>query len=175
MIWTHQQILLREILTYEPLHHKSGTVHQGEMWKLIAETLNTLDTPKFTVNHRSVRENYSLWKRTLRTQIWKKKSFWSSSWRTFKYRESTRRNHSQIWRKLFKGNVKTPKPSRRNVKQQWKLDNDVWRPIQTLQKGMSKGESSKSSKRRRRSGDNTINDLRDKMDRQPKELELQIA
>ena len=62
MIWTHQheEILLREILTYEPFNHMSGTVQRGETWQLIAETLNTLDVPKFTVNHRSVREKYSL-------------------------------------------------------------------------------------------------------------------
>ena len=32
MIWTaqHEEILLREILTYEPFNHKSVTVQRGE-------------------------------------------------------------------------------------------------------------------------------------------------
>ena len=62
MIWTaqHEEILLREILTYEPFNHKSGTIQRGESWKLIAESLNSLDEPKYTVTHRSVREKYTV-------------------------------------------------------------------------------------------------------------------
>lgn len=61
MVWTgdHEEILLREILIYEPFNHKLGTSPRGEAWKMIAETLNGLDCPKFSVNHRSVREKYS--------------------------------------------------------------------------------------------------------------------
>lgn len=62
MVWTrqHEEILVREIFTYEPYNYKSGTTQRGESWKLIAETLNTLDDPKFTVTHRGVRERYAL-------------------------------------------------------------------------------------------------------------------
>ena len=62
MIWTaqHEKILLREILTYEPFNHKSGTVQRGESWKLIAESLNSLDEAKYTITHRSVREKYTV-------------------------------------------------------------------------------------------------------------------
>ena len=71
MNWTskHEEILLREILTYEPFNYKSGTTQRGEIWKLIAESLNALENPKYTVNHRSVREKY-----TLMEKNYKKKS-----------------------------------------------------------------------------------------------------
>ena len=52
--------MCREILTYEPFNYKSGTVQRGESWKLIAESLNYLEDPNFTVSHRSVREKYFL-------------------------------------------------------------------------------------------------------------------
>ena len=66
MVWTedHEEMLLREILTYEPFNHKLGTGPRGEAWKMIAETLNGLDCPKFSVNHRSVREKYSAMEKT---------------------------------------------------------------------------------------------------------------
>ena len=53
MVWTrqHEEILVREIFTYEPYNYKSGTAQRGELWKLIAESLNTLEDPLFTVNH----------------------------------------------------------------------------------------------------------------------------
>ena len=62
MIWTepHDEMLCREILTYEPYNFKSGTVQRGEAWKMIAESLNSIENPKFTVNHRSVRERYTI-------------------------------------------------------------------------------------------------------------------
>ena len=62
MVWTrqHEEILVREIFTYEPYNYKSGTTQRGELWKLIAESLNTLEDPLFTVNHRSVRERYAI-------------------------------------------------------------------------------------------------------------------
>ncbi|XP_066927909.1 caldesmon-like [Clytia hemisphaerica] len=61
MSWTaqHEEMLLREILTWEPFNHKLGSTGRGESWKMIAETLNSLDNPKFTVTHRSVREKYA--------------------------------------------------------------------------------------------------------------------
>ena len=61
MNWTaqHEEMLSREILTWEPFNHKSGSPGRGEAWKMIAETLNSLDNPKFTVTHRSVREKYA--------------------------------------------------------------------------------------------------------------------
>ena len=61
MIWKteHEEILCREILIYEPFNHKSGSIPRGETWTLIAEALNSLDRPKFTVTQRSVREKYN--------------------------------------------------------------------------------------------------------------------
>ena len=62
MVWTrqHEEILAREIFTYEPYNYRSGTTQRGELWKLIAESLNTLEDPLFTVNHRYVRERYAI-------------------------------------------------------------------------------------------------------------------
>ena len=81
MIWTaqHEEILLREILTYESFNHKSGTVQRGESWKLIVESLNSLDEPKYTVTHRSVREKYTVMEKKLyKTYKFGRKGFWDS-------------------------------------------------------------------------------------------------
>ena len=58
MNWTaqHEEMLLHEILRWEPFNQKLGSPGRGEPWKMIAETLNSLDNPKFTVTQRSVRE-----------------------------------------------------------------------------------------------------------------------
>jgi len=71
MIWRkqHEEMLCREILTYEPFNFKSGTVQRGEAWKLIAESLNMLETPKYSVNNRSVRERYAMLERNYKQKI----------------------------------------------------------------------------------------------------------
>ena len=58
MKWTDEMdiLFLREILAEEPYQYKPKSKEKGQIWKKIAYNLNTLKEPKFTVNHRSVRD-----------------------------------------------------------------------------------------------------------------------
>ena len=62
MKWTDEMdiLFLREILVEEPYQYKPKSKERGQIWKRIAYNLNTLKEPKFTVNHRSVRERYNI-------------------------------------------------------------------------------------------------------------------
>ena len=62
MKWTdsHDTMLLREILLFEPWKYRHGSVERGNVWESIAEPLNQIKSPSFKVNQRSVRERYQL-------------------------------------------------------------------------------------------------------------------
>ena len=185
MTWTpqHEEILLREILTYEPYNYKSGTVQRGESWKLIAETLNTLDVPKFTVNHRSVREKYTLMEKNyVKNSNAEKKASGIAP----EELSNTEKALEEIIAKFEEIELCTSKERENNNKA---IEKERETTVEMRQQCMETfsdtrkrneevgGEPSTSKKRRRRSGDDTISYLRDKMemDRQMKERELQIA
>ncbi|XP_066920033.1 probable cyclin-dependent serine/threonine-protein kinase DDB_G0278487 [Clytia hemisphaerica] len=62
MAWTddHNIIFMREVLMYEPWNHQKGKPERGQIWKNIAESLNSIDHPYFKVTDRSVRDNYNV-------------------------------------------------------------------------------------------------------------------
>ena len=63
MKWTDEMDILfrlREILAEEPYQYKPKRKERGQIWKRTAYNLNTLKEPKFTVNHRSVRDRYNI-------------------------------------------------------------------------------------------------------------------
>ena len=62
MIWSdeHDDMLVKEILTVEPYNYKQGTVKRGQAWSQVADLLNSIKEPKFTVSQRSVRERFSV-------------------------------------------------------------------------------------------------------------------
>ena len=61
MIWTsqHDVLLCREILVTQPFQHKIGSREKGQSWDKIATVLNSMDTVKFTVDQRAVRERFA--------------------------------------------------------------------------------------------------------------------
>ena len=62
MRWTeiHDISMLREILMKEPYKHKHGSVERGQIWEEIAESLNGINEPNFSVSKRSVRDHYNI-------------------------------------------------------------------------------------------------------------------
>ena len=72
----HQFPIGREMLIYEPFNHKRGSVQRGESWKLIAESLNSLDEPNYTVTRHSLREKYTVMEKN--AHKFRRKGFWNS-------------------------------------------------------------------------------------------------
>ncbi|XP_066919409.1 ribonuclease Y-like [Clytia hemisphaerica] len=62
MNWTprHDEILVQEILLFEPWTQKKGSPERGSTWSAIADNLNQIDNPFFSVNQRSVRDHYNV-------------------------------------------------------------------------------------------------------------------
>ena len=52
------ELLLREVFALEIWITKPGSSERGEKWQKITEILNTIDSPKFGTNQRSVRERF---------------------------------------------------------------------------------------------------------------------
>ena len=62
MKWTkdHDDLLVKEILLFEPYTYKEGTLERGNICSNIAESLNQVKQPAFSVTKRSVRDRYNL-------------------------------------------------------------------------------------------------------------------
>ena len=62
MEWTnaHDILLVREIMVLEPYQHKPGSRESGGAWEKIAENLRKIDSPRFLVTQRSVRDRFKL-------------------------------------------------------------------------------------------------------------------
>lgn len=62
MCWTvrHDEILIREVLLFEPWNQKKGSPERGMIWKRIAESLNSMKEPTFKVDDRSMRDHFKL-------------------------------------------------------------------------------------------------------------------
>ena len=60
-MWTkdHDVLLIREILVFRPFAFKFGSRERGQAWDKIAETLNTVQQVRFSVDQRGVRERYA--------------------------------------------------------------------------------------------------------------------
>lgn len=62
MCWTprHDEILVQEILLFQPWNQKKGSPERGTIWTAIADSLNQIQTPNFSVDQRSVRDHFRL-------------------------------------------------------------------------------------------------------------------
>ena len=71
MEWTenHDIFLLREILVVEPFKHRKGSIEKGKCWTEIAANLNSSAELKFKVTQRSVRERFSLLEAKFKKQV----------------------------------------------------------------------------------------------------------
>ncbi|XP_057290242.1 uncharacterized protein LOC130612928 [Hydractinia symbiolongicarpus] len=64
MVWNDRkdELLLREVLLFEPYKYKARTKERGNAWKVIAENLSQLDSEQFQADQRSVRERFGILK-----------------------------------------------------------------------------------------------------------------
>ena len=60
MVWSnkHNEVLVQEMYLFEPWNFKRGSKQRGQVWKRISESLNQHESPKFTVNKKSVRDHH---------------------------------------------------------------------------------------------------------------------
>ena len=56
----HDNCLCQEILVLEPFKYEKGSISRGQIWEEIANNLNGLKLPRFTVSKRALRERYTL-------------------------------------------------------------------------------------------------------------------
>jgi len=61
MVWKidHDVLLIKENLVLRPFAFKFGSRERGQAWDKIAETLNTVQQVRFSVDQRGVRERYA--------------------------------------------------------------------------------------------------------------------
>ena len=59
-MWTnkHNEVLVQETYLFEPWNFKRGSKQRGQVWERISDSLNQYESPKFTVNEKSVRDHY---------------------------------------------------------------------------------------------------------------------
>ena len=72
MFWTeeHDKLMCREILAVDPFTGtKKGTVQRGAKWKEVVDNLMAIDSPKFKVHVKAVRDRYNLISRKLREKL----------------------------------------------------------------------------------------------------------
>ena len=71
MKWTydHNVVFVREILHLAPWLHRYGTTERGEVWSKIADNLNAVEKPSFKVTQRSVRDRYSHTEKNHKTKV----------------------------------------------------------------------------------------------------------
>ena len=56
----HDKLFVREILLMQPWNSRKASPERGEVWLRIATSLNSLQSPVFRANQRSVRDQYAL-------------------------------------------------------------------------------------------------------------------
>ena len=78
MKWSeeHDLMLCREVLVMEPFRHPKQSRERGEIWGEIAQNLNGLSVPKFTVRTRSVRDRLTLAEEVQRKGEKRRAGFW---------------------------------------------------------------------------------------------------
>ena len=65
MKWTqlHDKLLVWEILLMQPWSSRKASTERGEVWLRIAASSNSLQSPIFRVNQRSVRDQYAVFEK----------------------------------------------------------------------------------------------------------------
>ena len=71
MKWTqlHDQLFVREILLMQPWTTRKASTERGEVWLRIVTSLNSLQSPVFRVNQRSVRDRYAVLEKKYKKKI----------------------------------------------------------------------------------------------------------
>lgn len=71
MVWTdqHNEVLLQEMYLFEPWKYKWRSKQQVQVWERISESLNEHESPRFTVNQKSVHNHYILLEKEQKKKI----------------------------------------------------------------------------------------------------------
>lgn len=174
----HDVLLCREILLTEPYRYKKGSVDKGKAWSSIADTLNCSQEPKFRVMQRSVRERFNLIQTKYKARNNKDEKSSGTSAEiteldelieeiTEKERAAEENKGSdESMRKLETDRAKAEEARKKAME----------RVSQTNRRLSEEGEDWTNNKRRRRSGNDTIEFLRERSQTErvlrEKELEL---
>jgi len=182
MIWKkqHEEMLCREILTYEPFNFKSGTVQRGEAWKLIAESLNMLETPKYSVNNRSVRERYAMLERNYKQKIAAEEKATGISPEEPSDLEKALEEIVAKFKEIemsTENKKATDEKERETATEMRRQCMETFRETEKRKSICEDDNTRNKSKKKRRSGDDTIQYLRDKMEveKELRQKELEIA
>jgi len=182
MIWRkqHEEMLCREILTYEPFNFKSGTVQRGEAWKLIAESLNMLETPKYSVNNRSVRERYAMLERNYKQKIAAEEKATGISPEEPSDLEKALEEIVAKFKEIemsTENKKATDEKERETATEMRRQCMETFRETEKRKSICEDDNTRNKSKKKRRSGDDTIQYLRDKMEveKELRQKELEIA
>lgn len=62
-------MLLQEICLFEPWKYKRGSKPRGQVWERISESLSKLESPRFTVNQKSVCDHYIMLEKEQKNKI----------------------------------------------------------------------------------------------------------
>ncbi|PFX17925.1 hypothetical protein AWC38_SpisGene17722 [Stylophora pistillata] len=71
MVWTdqHNDMLLEEMYLFGPWKYKRGSKQRGQVLERISESLNEHESPRFTLNQKSVRDPYILLEKEQKNKI----------------------------------------------------------------------------------------------------------
>ena len=179
MFWTeeHDVILVREMLANSLFANtKRGTVQRGRKWSEIAEHLLSVETLRFKVDQRGVRERYSLLAKTYRKKIREEEG--ASGISTPKLSELDQALEDLIVREdeADRG-IQETGAQKRKVKDDKKDAEEIRkRAMERLGDRMKRSENGGKVKKRRSSGNNTLEYLKERNERidelRKQELEL---
>ena len=174
MVWStvHDEMLCRDILVVDPFTGtKKGTVAIGTKWEEVAKILNKIQQVYFKVDKRAVRDHYNLLSKELRNKL--------------KREEKESGIETDLTEALIeKEKIETKQrvvENQRKVKDSQDRENAesvLWRDLDKCRKGrqMRVKAKEKTEKKKRSSGSDTLNFLREKNEQvqemQKQELEL---
>ena len=179
MFWTeeHDLILVREMLANSPFAGtKRGTVQRGRKWNEIAEQLLQVEAPKFKVDQRGVRERYALLAKAYRKKIREEER--SSGISTPELTEVEQALEDLIVREdEADRDQQETVAQKRKVKEDKKDAEEVRkRAMERLGDRTKRSENEGKGKKRRSSGNNTLEYLKERNERldevKKEELEL---
>ncbi|XP_073721214.1 uncharacterized protein [Misgurnus anguillicaudatus] len=174
----HDVLLCREILLTEPYRYKKGSVDKGKAWSTIADTLNCSQDHKFRVTQRSVRERFSLIQTKYKTKNNKDEKSSGTSAEITELdeliEEITEKERAAEENKTSDESTRKLEMDRAKAEEARKKAME--RVSQTNRRLSEEGEDWTNNKRRRRSGNDTIEFLRERSQAErvlrEKELEL---
>ena len=167
MFWTeeHDVILVREMLANSPFAGtKRGTVQRGRKWNEISEHLLQVEAPKFKVDQRGVRERYGLLAKAYRRKIREEERSRASGISTPELTEVEQALEDLIVREdEADRDQQETATQKRKVKEDKKDAEEVRkRAMERLGDRMKRSEIEGKGKKRRSSGNNTLEYLKER-------------